>query len=107
MVDLTCTLEKEATYAEIMSALKAASENELKGILGYTEDQVRVQLITGTGQSTSYRLMLAPQCELRRHNTVWQDLQWYPDLLRVVCAQESGVMVQYESSGSLCEWSLV
>ena len=47
MVDLTCVLEKEATYAEIMSALKAASENELKGILGYTEDQVHVQQLTG------------------------------------------------------------
>ena len=40
VVDLTCTLAKDATYDEICAAMKAASEGELKGILGYTEDAV-------------------------------------------------------------------
>ena len=40
VVDLTVRLEKGATYAEICAAMKAASEGELKGILGYTEDEV-------------------------------------------------------------------
>ena len=40
VVDLTVRLEKGATYAEICAAMKEASENELKGILGYTEDAV-------------------------------------------------------------------
>lgn len=40
VVDLTCRLEKPATYAEICAAMKAASEGELKGVLGYTEDAV-------------------------------------------------------------------
>jgi glyceraldehyde 3-phosphate dehydrogenase len=40
VVDLTVNLAKPATYDEIKAAMKAASENELKGILGYTEDDV-------------------------------------------------------------------
>ena len=39
-VDLTVRLEKGASYDEIKAAMKAASEGELKGILGYTEDAV-------------------------------------------------------------------
>lgn len=40
VVDLTCRLEKGASYKEVCAAMKAASEGELKGILGYTEDDV-------------------------------------------------------------------
>ncbi|MDR0348155.1 MAG: type I glyceraldehyde-3-phosphate dehydrogenase [Tannerella sp.] len=40
VVDLTVNLAKPATYEEIKAAMKSASENELKGILGYTEDDV-------------------------------------------------------------------
>ena len=39
-VDLTCRLEKGASYKEICAAMKEASEGELKGVLGYTEDAV-------------------------------------------------------------------
>jgi len=39
-VDLTVRLEKGASYEDIKAAMKAASEGELKGILGYTEDAV-------------------------------------------------------------------
>ena len=41
VVDLTCRIEKGATYEEIKAAMKAASESEqFKGIIGYTEDKV-------------------------------------------------------------------
>ena len=40
VVDLTCRLEKGASYEAICAAMKEASEGELKGILGYTEDAV-------------------------------------------------------------------
>ena len=40
VVDLTVNLEKPATYEQIKDAMKAASEGELAGILGYTEDAV-------------------------------------------------------------------
>ena len=40
VVDLTCRLEKGATYEEIKAAVKEAANGELKGILGYTEDDV-------------------------------------------------------------------
>lgn len=40
VVDLTVRLEKGASYQEVCNAMKEASEGELKGILGYTEDAV-------------------------------------------------------------------
>ena len=40
VVDLTVNLAKPATYAEICAAMKEASEGELAGVLGYTEDAV-------------------------------------------------------------------
>ena len=40
MVDLTVNLAKAASYDEICAAMKDASEGELKGIMGYTEDAV-------------------------------------------------------------------
>lgn len=47
VVDLTCKLEKGATYEEIKKAMKHASENELKGVLAYTEDAVVSQDFVG------------------------------------------------------------
>ncbi|MEY1636526.1 glyceraldehyde-3-phosphate dehydrogenase [Morganella morganii] len=40
VVDLTVRLEKAATYAEICEGIKAAAAGELKGVMGYTEDDV-------------------------------------------------------------------
>lgn len=40
VVDLTCNLEKPTTYEEICAAMKKASENEMKGIIEYTDEPV-------------------------------------------------------------------
>ena len=40
VVDLTCRLEKGASFDEVKAAIKSASENELNGVLGYTEEGV-------------------------------------------------------------------
>jgi glyceraldehyde 3-phosphate dehydrogenase len=40
VVDLTVRLEKPATYAQICEAVKAASEGPMKGVLGYTEEEL-------------------------------------------------------------------
>ncbi len=40
VVDLTVELNKEASYADICAAMKAASQGAMKGVLGYTEDKV-------------------------------------------------------------------
>ncbi len=51
VVDLTVELSKEASYEDICKAMKAASQGELKGILGYTDEKV---------VSTDFRGMSAP-----------------------------------------------
>ncbi|WP_163322054.1 type I glyceraldehyde-3-phosphate dehydrogenase [Draconibacterium mangrovi] len=54
VVDLTVNLAKGASYAEICAAMKAASEGELKGILGYTEDQVVSNDFIGETQTSVF-----------------------------------------------------
>lgn len=67
VVDLTANLAKPATYEEICAAMKKASEGELKGILGYTEDQVvssdflgdaRTSILTPKPAFSLHRLLL-------------------------------------------------
>lgn len=51
VVDLTVRLNKPASYKEICAIMKKASENELKGILGYTEDEVVSQDFKGDART--------------------------------------------------------
>jgi len=64
VVDLTVRLNQAATYDDIKAAVKAASENELKGILGYTSDQVVSQDFRGDTRSSIFDadagIMLSP-----------------------------------------------
>ena len=54
VVDLTVNLAKPATYAQICAVMKAASEGELKGIVGYTEDAVVSQDFIGDTRTSIF-----------------------------------------------------
>ena len=54
VVDLTVNLAKPAKYEEICAAMKEASEGELKGVLGYTEDAVVSSDFLGDPRTTSF-----------------------------------------------------
>jgi glyceraldehyde 3-phosphate dehydrogenase len=54
VVDLTVRLEKAASYETIKKALKDASEGELKGILGYTEDEIVSSDMCGANESSIF-----------------------------------------------------
>jgi len=54
VVDLTVRLKKPATYADIKAAMKAASEGAMKGILGYTEDEVVSEDFKGDARTSIF-----------------------------------------------------
>ena len=54
VVDLTVRLDKAATYDQVKAAMKEASEGELKGILGYTEDDVVSQDFLGDERTSIF-----------------------------------------------------
>ena len=53
-VDLTVKLNKDATYDEICKKMKEMSEGQMKGILGYTEDDVVSQDFNGSPYSSIF-----------------------------------------------------
>ncbi|KAI0512530.1 glyceraldehyde 3-phosphate dehydrogenase [Xylaria bambusicola] len=54
VVDLTCRIEKGASYSDIKATIKEASEGPLKGILGYTEDDVVSRDLTSNTNSAVF-----------------------------------------------------
>ncbi|KAI3627294.1 glyceraldehyde-3-phosphate dehydrogenase (phosphorylating) [Malassezia furfur] len=77
VVDLTARLEKEATYDEIKAELKRASEQELKGILGYTEDSVVSQDFVGDTNSSIVDASAGIQLSPKFVKLVsWYDNEW-------------------------------
>jgi glyceraldehyde 3-phosphate dehydrogenase len=54
VVDLTVELEKDASYDDICAAMKAASEGEMKGTLGYTDEKVVSTDFRGIGNSSIF-----------------------------------------------------
>jgi len=54
VVDLTCRLQKNATYEEICKVIKQASEGQYKGIMGYTDDEVVSSDFIGNSNSSIF-----------------------------------------------------
>jgi glyceraldehyde 3-phosphate dehydrogenase len=77
VVDLTVRLEKKATYAEIVDALTKASENELKGILGVTHEEVVSADFIGDARSSIFDVKAGIQLNDNFVKLVsWYDNEW-------------------------------
>ena len=77
VVDLTVVLEKPATMAEINAAMKEASEGELKGILGYTEDAVVSTDFRGCANTSIYDAKAGISLDSNFAKVVsWYDNEW-------------------------------
>merc|ERR1719377_227078 len=97
VVDLTCELETPTTYDDIKAEVKRASQNEVKGIVGYTEDQVVSSDFVGEVCSTVFDaeagIMLTPTFVKL---ITWYDNEWgystrLVDLVAIM-AEKDGVL---------------
>lgn len=73
VVDLTVRLNKETTYEEICAKIKEVSEGSMKGILGYTEDQVVSTDFLGDKRSSIFDAKAGIQLS----NTFVKLVSWY------------------------------
>ncbi len=73
VVDLTVKVAKETTYEEIMAVLKKASENEMKGILGYTEDMVVSQDFVSDTRTS----IVDAKAGIGLNSTFFKIISWY------------------------------
>ncbi len=77
VVDLTVELEKATTYEEICKAMKAASEGELKGILGYTDESVVSTDFRGDSRTSIFDAKAGIQLDPTFVKVVsWYDNEW-------------------------------
>lgn len=77
VVDLTVRLEKPASYEDIKAAMREASEGELKGILGYTEDDVVSQDFLGDERTSIFDAKAGIALNDRFVKVVaWYDNEW-------------------------------
>jgi len=77
VVDLTCRLEKPASYEDICKTIKAASEGKYKGIIGYTEDQVVSSDFIGDTHSSIFDA----KAGLSLNSTFVKLISWYDNEL--------------------------
>ena len=88
VVDLTCRLKKETTYEEIVKAVKKASEKEMKGILGWTDEPVVSSDFIGDPRTSIFDvdagIMISPTFVKL---VAWYDNEWgYSNKLVDLCA---------------------
>lgn len=77
VVDLVVRLDKPATYDQVKAAMKEASEGELKGILGYTEDDVVSQDFLGDARTSIFDAKAGIALNDRFMKVVsWYDNEW-------------------------------
>lgn len=87
LIELTCTLEKDATYEEIVKEIKRASKNEMAGILGWTDEPVVSSDFIGDARTSIFDvtagIMTSPRfVELM----AWYDNEWgYSNKLVDLC----------------------
>lgn len=72
-VDLTVKLAKETSYAEIMAVLKKASETTMKGILGFTEDDV----VSNDFVSDARTSIIDAKAGIGLNSTFFKIISWY------------------------------
>ena len=87
VVDLTCRLKKETTYEEIVKVIKKASENEMKGILGWTDEPVVSSDFIGDPRTSIFDveagIMISPTFVKL---VAWYDNEWgYSNKLVDLC----------------------
>ena len=73
VVDLTVILEKQTSYEEIKETFKNASENELKGVLGYTEEAVVSQDYVGSPLTSNFDA----NAGIELSSTFFKIISWY------------------------------
>lgn len=77
VVDLTCRIEKSATYDDIKAAIKKAADNEMKGVLGYTEEALVSSDFIGDSRTSIFDaeagIMLNPNFVKL---VAWYDNEW-------------------------------
>ena len=73
VVDLTVKLDSETSYDKVMDALKLASENELKGILGFTKDLVVSQDFIGDSRTS----IVDYNAGIELNSTFFKIVTWY------------------------------
>jgi glyceraldehyde 3-phosphate dehydrogenase len=81
VVDLTVELNKSASYEEICAAMKAASQGDLKGVLGYTEEKV----VATDFRGNSHASIFDAEAGIALDGTFVKLVSWYDNEYGYTC----------------------